>query len=104
MAIIKAAPRRADRDHLFGDGPGPFSGWSKAKAAIDRRILEARQEAAKQQGRRPAKDVRPIEPWTVHDLRRTVSTGMHELGVEPHYRRGRAQPHFGPPRRRGRDL
>jgi integrase len=83
LAIVKAVPRRADRDHLFGDGPGPFSGWSKAKAALDKRILEARQEAA-EQARRPAKDVKAIEPWTVHDLRRTVSTGMHELGVEPH--------------------
>jgi integrase len=83
LAIIKEAPRREDRDHLFGDGPGPFSGWSKAKAALDKRILEARQEAAKR-ARRPAKNVEAIEPWTVHDLRRTVSTGMHELRVEPH--------------------
>ena len=24
------------------------------------------------------------EPWTVHDLRRTVRTGLGELGVQPH--------------------
>jgi integrase len=25
-----------------------------------------------------------IEPWRLHDLRRTVATGMAELGVQPH--------------------
>jgi integrase len=25
-----------------------------------------------------------IQPWRIHDLRRTVSTGMNELGTEPH--------------------
>ena len=25
-----------------------------------------------------------MAPWTLHDLRRTESTRMHELGVEPH--------------------
>jgi hypothetical protein len=24
------------------------------------------------------------EPWTVHDLRRTVRTGLGELGAQPH--------------------
>ena len=24
------------------------------------------------------------EPWTVHDLRRTVRTGLGELGIQPH--------------------
>jgi hypothetical protein len=25
-----------------------------------------------------------LEPWTVHDLRRTVRTGLGDLGVQPH--------------------
>jgi integrase len=76
LAIIKHTPRLEGHNHLFG----PFSGWSKAKAALDKRILKTRQDAPKL-SREPAKDVKP---WTVHDLRRTVSTGMHELRVEPH--------------------
>jgi integrase len=83
LAIIRDLPRHASRVHLFGDGPGPFSGWSKAKLGLDRRIFEARQKAAQEAGQ-SVQSAKPIEPWTVHDLRRTVSTGMHELSVEPH--------------------
>ena len=28
--------------------------------------------------------MKPLEHWTIHDLRRTVATGMAELGVQPH--------------------
>ena len=64
LAIIEAQPRR-DRAFVFGRGQGGFSGWSKSKMELDRRVS--------------------IAPWRVHDLRRTVSTGMHDrLGVQPH--------------------
>ena len=46
------------------DGSG-FSGWSKAKAALD-------------------KEAKLKEAWTLHDLRRTVRTGLGKLGVRPH--------------------
>jgi integrase len=65
MAILRAMPRRGDRDHVFGLGQGGFSGWSRAKGALD--------------GRTKLK-----EPWTLHDLRRTVRTGLGKLGVQPH--------------------
>jgi integrase len=52
------------RELLFGYGDGPFQGWSKCKARLDR-------DAG-------------IAPWRLHDLRRTVATGMAELGVLPH--------------------
>ncbi|MGD0563495.1 MAG: tyrosine-type recombinase/integrase [Roseiarcus sp.] len=61
---------REKRDLIFGDGVGGFSGWSKAKAAIDERIAEAT-------GAAPT-------PWRLHDLRRTAATQMAELGVLPH--------------------
>jgi integrase len=65
IAIIAAIPRR-DREHVFGQGRGGFSGWSKAKAALD--------ESAKLK-----------EAWTLHDLRRTAATIMADrLGVQPH--------------------
>jgi integrase len=46
------------------DGPTPFQGYSKAKARLDR--------------------LSQVSGWTLHDLRRTVVSGMARLGVAPH--------------------
>ena len=62
--------RSIDRDLVFGSR-GPFSGWSKAKKALDARI------AALNGGN-------GLKEWRVHDIRRTVATRMAELGVLPH--------------------
>jgi integrase len=67
--VIRGSPLGMSRDLLFGEGHGSFQGWSKAKAALDRRIT---QSGAK------------IPAWRLHDLRRTVATRMAELGVLPH--------------------
>lgn len=55
------------RDLIFGKGAGGFSGFSKAKAELDAKL--------------PG-----MEAWTIHDIRRSVATGMAEapLSVEPH--------------------
>jgi integrase len=54
-----------DRKYVFGRNlSGPFSGFSKAKTELD---LEAK-----------------IDPWVIHDLRRTGSTRMGDEGVLPH--------------------
>jgi integrase len=76
LAIVNSAPRREGRDLLFGDGEGSFSGWSKAKEALDARIAEA-------QPKRAGK-AKPPQPWRLHDIRRTVATRMADLGVPPH--------------------
>lgn len=56
----------------------PFGGWSKAKAMLDKAVLDARAEAAAAAvGASPT----PIAPWSIHDLRRTVATGLQRLGV-----------------------
>ena len=55
----------------------PFAGWSKAKAALDKAVRDARTRAAAPAGTSPA----PLVPWSVHDLRRTVATGLQRLGV-----------------------
>ena len=55
----------------------PFAGWSKAKRALDKAIVEAR---AKATGKSGAK-AEAIEPWSIHDLRRSVATGLQRLGV-----------------------
>ena len=65
LAIIKATPQRADRDLLFGSGGGGYSGWSKAKDALDEKLGK-------------------VADWTLHDLRRTGATRMADSGVQPH--------------------
>jgi integrase len=52
-------------------GDRPISGYSKAKARLDRAIATARSEAR----------LSDLEPWTIHDLRRTVGTGLGKLGI-----------------------
>ena len=52
---------------LPGAASTPFSGWSKAKAALDRAVADARGGG--------------LAPWSVHDLRRTVATGLQRLGI-----------------------
>ena len=55
----------------------PFAGWSKAKCALDNAIVGACAKAAADAGTIPT----PLIPWSVHDLRRTVATGLQLLGV-----------------------
>jgi integrase len=69
LAILKARPRIAGRECVFASGANGFLGWSNYKVALDARIAS--------NGAIPA--------WRLHDLRRTVSTRMHdELGIAPH--------------------
>src|SRR6202012_3393665 len=77
LEVIEHCPRRDGRDLVFGDGTGPFSGWSKAKAGLDAAIMEARK---KQLGGKAS----ALVPWRLHDVRRTVATRMADLGVQPH--------------------
>ena len=55
----------------------PFAGWSKAKQALDKATMDGRAKAARAAGTSLA----PFIPWNVHDLRRTVATGLQRLGV-----------------------
>ena len=67
LAIIKSVPQTS-RDHLFGDRAGEgFTSWSRGKVDLDRRL------AGK------------VKPFRVHDVRRTVATGMADIGIEPHH-------------------
>jgi integrase len=79
---VKVEPRLL----VFGktDDEG-FSGWSRCKERLDGRIKTRRAEAFEEAHRRkPDKDDIPPMAWTLHDLRRTLSTWMNENGVEPH--------------------
>jgi integrase len=68
IEILQDQVRQPGREFVFGEGTGPFQGWSKAKSALDNRLQEAGMTA----------------PWRLHDLRRTAATGMANLGVQPH--------------------
>ncbi|MFN4354896.1 tyrosine-type recombinase/integrase [Parvibaculum sp.] len=60
-------------------GKTPISGWTKARQALDAKIEELRQaDAAKRSAR--AK-IEPLPDWRLHDIRRTVATGMQRLGI-----------------------
>ena len=76
--VIGALPRIVGQDLLFsGTGKTPVSGFSDAKDRLDDRMLASLREAAGE-----ASDA--LLPWTLHDLRRTATTGMARLGIAPH--------------------
>jgi integrase len=52
--------------------PGPpaiYVGWSYPLSALNLRIAQI--------------EGRPLAPWSLHDVRRTVRTGLGRLGVRP---------------------
>jgi integrase len=61
---------------LTTTGRSPVSGFSKAKKALDARVVEHRQERASAGAQAQA-----LHAWRLHDLRRTVATGFQRLGV-----------------------
>lgn len=72
-ALVQSLPKWNGGDCVFTttSGARPVSGFSKAKAALDARIAQAGEK----------KGLGPMQPWTVHDIRRSVATHMARLGV-----------------------
>jgi integrase len=56
-----------DGDFVFAQRG--FRSWSYGKQRLDARLAKAKVQ---------------LDPWTVHDLRRSVATGMAEIGIQPH--------------------
>jgi integrase len=54
-------------------GKTAFSGFSKAKTALDAKLAEIRKAAGR----------KPMQPWVFHDLRRTARSLMSRAGVSP---------------------
>jgi integrase len=76
VALLKSLPRIGRRNDGFvftTTGKTSVSGWSRAKVIIDAAMLGAM--------RKKDPKAEPPERWTIHDLRRTVATGLAGLGV-----------------------
>jgi integrase len=71
-ALALLPVHRPGRELLFGRGSGSFSGWSRCKTRLDKRIKNA------------SPNGKGIAPWRLHDLRRTLATGLGDLGIAPH--------------------
>lgn len=62
---------------LTTTGKTPVSGYSRAKSRLDAQIEKAELAAAVSESREPEVPA----PWRIHDIRRTVATGLQRLGV-----------------------
>src|SRR5262249_5872597 len=63
MGIINDLPRIADSKFVFTtNGRAPIAGWSLIKKQLDG-VVEL------------------VNPWRLHDLRRTLATGLQKLGI-----------------------
>lgn len=62
QALLNCLPRIGGSDFVFTtSGRKPISGWSRPKIDLDDRAA--------------------VTDWRIHDLRRTVATGMQKLGI-----------------------
>ncbi len=67
LEIIDTVPKVAEKGYVFtthSNGERPVSGFSKAKARCDKAL-----------------DKYKIEPWRIHDLRRSAATHMRRIGI-----------------------
>ena len=70
LDILRSVPHIEGRIHVFGrHGANGFGGWSATMTDLRLRIAAIT-------GRAP--------DWTLHDLRRTMRSGLGRLGVPPH--------------------
>lgn len=79
IEVLGALPRFAGGDYVFSTmaGQRPVSGFSKMKSRLDGAMVKLASEGAAQP------ETVTIEPFTLHDLRRTVRTGLSSVGVLP---------------------
>jgi integrase len=70
LAVLKERKATAGiREYVFGRGADGFQGWSNSKDLLDKHLAATGKE---------------LRNWRLHDLRRLLSTRMHELGIAPH--------------------
>jgi integrase len=62
LEVIKDIPRIAGADYIFTvGGDKPLNSWGRAKETLDKAA--------------------GIAPWRIHDIRRTVATGLQKLKI-----------------------
>ena len=84
IEILEAAPR--DGKYVFSTtGKTPISGFSRAKKRCDKKIATNQLKAAGKK-KWTDKELKQnlILAWRIHDLRRTVASGMAEISIAPH--------------------
>ena len=59
--IIESVPQMVSRDPMFGVRAGGFTGWRRCR--LNHGITK---------------------PWQIRDIRRSVATGMADIGIQPH--------------------
>ena len=81
VEIVKSLPEFTRGTHAFSTthGEKPVNGFSKAKVRLDALMLAELRAMAAERGDDPAK-VR-LQPWVIHDLRRTGRTALAMLPV-----------------------
>jgi integrase len=81
IAILKTLPRFGKGDYVFSTtfGTKPVNGFSKAKERLNAEMLLSWRAIGRTRGenRREAE----IAPWVIHDIRRTMRTGLSTLAV-----------------------
>ena len=83
LKVIRTVSPMEDCDLVFStNGETAISGWSKAKRRLDEEIGATRRAGARELGRDASK-VGQMPDWRIHDLRRSIATGLANLGVAP---------------------
>ncbi|MCR5943604.1 DUF4102 domain-containing protein [Ochrobactrum sp. XJ1] len=88
LTLLHSIRRFVSADNVVSDlvftttGNTPFSGYSKCKAALDKKMLERLRKFAADKGANPEQV--KLAPWRLHDIRRTVTTELSMLGVAIH--------------------
>ena len=69
IQVIRAQNRRLDCQFVFSNAGKQLSDFSGIKSAVEAKLALVSGSLS--------------EPWTVHDLRRSLVTGMNEMGIAP---------------------
>jgi integrase len=68
--ILRSVSQRPGIEHVFGRRGTGFVGWSYPLTTLNLRIAEA--------------EGKPLAPWSLHDVRRSMRSGLSKIGISPH--------------------
>jgi integrase len=74
LAILRTLPKVHDELVFTTNGRVPVAGFSMAKRRLDTAVAALRTDG----------NLPPLVDWHLHDLRRTMASGMARLGIAPH--------------------